>query len=134
MHDLIEHDGTLRFLNRAMDILSFRHTLLASNIANVDTPGYHAVDLDFQQALDSALQRSEAQPFMTLVSGNPFAGSSPSLRVMEVEGKTDRIDGNTVDIDRELLKLDRTTALYSQATRFMAMKMRMLKMAIREEA
>ena len=64
-----------------MDLLSARQKLVASNIANADTPGFHTGDIDFQSEFQNA------------------AGFSPE--VVEVSGLPVRNDGNNVSLDRE---------------------------------
>jgi flagellar basal-body rod protein FlgB len=68
-------------LERYMDLLSARQKLVASNIANADTPGFHTGDIDFQSEFQNA------------------AGFSPE--VVEVSGLPVRNDGNNVSLDRE---------------------------------
>src|SRR5579863_2817724 len=65
-----------------MDLLSARQKLVASNVANIDTPGYKTKDIDFQFE------------FMSLVHGD-----SPNVR--EVQGLVVKNDGNNVSLDRE---------------------------------
>lgn len=132
MIDPIGQDETLQFLAASMDLLAARHSLLAGNIANVDTPGYRAMDLDFSRELEVAFRRRSS------LEGVPGEGASLSYRavlrprVFEVVGTTVRLDGNNVDIDRELGQLARTTSMFQQAISFMSVKMRMLKAAIKE--
>jgi flagellar basal-body rod protein FlgB len=133
MFDPIREDQTMGMLSNALDILSIRHNLLASNIANVDTPGYRAIDLDFKAELEASFNRSTFHSALQTVSNNPFNTGSLMPRIFEVEGGTERVDGNSVDIDSQLVKLAKTTALYSQASRFLSMKLSMLKKAIGEE-
>jgi flagellar basal-body rod protein FlgB len=133
MFDPIQEDQTMGLLSRALDLLSIRHSLLASNIANVDTPGYRAVDLDFKAELEESLNRSTFSSAFQTVSNNPFSSGSLMPRIFEVEERTARVDGNSVDIDSQLVKLAKVTALYTQASRFLSAKLRMLKSAIGEE-
>ncbi len=69
-------------LERYMDLLSSRQKLVASNIANADTPGYKTQDVDFQFE------------FMSLVKGQ-------QPEVIEAQGLKEKPDGNNVNIDRE---------------------------------
>src|SRR5215211_7884376 len=68
-------------LERYLDLLSARQKLVASNIANSDTPGYRTADIDFQSELQSAI------------------GSAS--RTVEVDGLAVKNDGNNVSMDRE---------------------------------
>ena len=69
-------------LEQYMNVVSLRQKLVASNIANADTPGYKTQDLDFQSSFRSALD-----------------GGSP--QTVQVSGLTTKNDGNNVDLDRE---------------------------------
>jgi flagellar basal-body rod protein FlgB len=75
-------DQLTQQLQRYMDLVSMRQKLVASNIANVDTPGYRTRDIDFQFEFESL------QP-----------GEQP--RVIEVPNLAVKNDGNDVSIDRE---------------------------------
>jgi flagellar basal-body rod protein FlgB len=75
-------DGVTGNLERYMDLLSTRQKLVAANIANADTPGYKAQDIDFQFE------------FMSLAKGQ-------QPQVINAEGLKEKPDGNNVDLDRE---------------------------------
>lgn len=101
-------DDTLRFHQTAIAVRAERQQLLASNIANADTPHYKARDLDFTQALQGALSGRGPAP-VALVrtaaahlgrSGDSVSGrahAQPQYRG-EQQGS---VDGNTVDMDVE---------------------------------
>jgi len=104
MNDRVERD--LSPFRTALAVRGYRQALLASNIANADTPHYKARDLDFQTALGAALGRAPAVPPVTLArtqpghlageASPPFAGA---LRYrVEYQGA---VDGNTVNMDVE---------------------------------
>ena len=80
----------LNLLERYLDLMSKRQALIASNIANVDTPGYHTRDIDFQRELQRAMQGG---------------GEATEPIVHEVTGLITRPDGNNVSVDRESLNL-----------------------------
>ncbi|HUI83147.1 MAG TPA: flagellar basal body protein [Candidatus Binatia bacterium] len=82
----------ISLLVRALDLTAQRQQLVAQNIANVDTPGYHTRDIDFRGELQRALWAGQA---------DPAAGGAPFVR--EVPGLIERPDGNNVSIDRESL-------------------------------
>ena len=75
-------DPVSQQLERYMDLVSMRQKLVASNIANVDTPGYRTRDIDFQFEFETLQQ-----------------GQQP--RVVEVPSLAVKNDGNDVSIDRE---------------------------------
>lgn len=101
-------DEYLRFNESALALRSQRQQLLASNIANADTPNYKARDIDFNAALSNAMTRSEQQPPSPLAKTNAshlagtadpdiFAGARLQYR-SPIQGA---VDGNTVDMDVE---------------------------------
>jgi flagellar basal-body rod protein FlgB len=78
---------------RYLDLATAEAKLTAANMANVDTPGYRTVGMDFEAEMRGAIDDVEK-------------GRSPrKLRVSEVDGLVARPDGNDVSIDRESLNL-----------------------------
>jgi flagellar basal-body rod protein FlgB len=95
-----------------MDLLSARQKLVASNIANADTPGYRTRDLDFQQEfLESA-------------------GLSP--QPVEVAGLRTKNDGNNVSLDREARLLSENALRFNVATQLLRSQLREVRSAIQE--
>jgi flagellar basal-body rod protein FlgB len=99
-------DDALRFHETALSLRAQRQQLIASNIANADTPNYKARDIDFGKALESALSRTSHAPSgLTKTAPNHLGpanavnpGESPLLYRGVVQGS---VDGNTVDMDTE---------------------------------
>jgi len=98
-------DSTLHFNQTAISLRSARQELLASNIANADTPNFKAKDIDFASALQGAMAGSKAK--LPLVTSAPSHFSRPTgesvmgapvmyRNVLQPSG-----DGNTVDMDVE---------------------------------
>ncbi|SEK33583.1 flagellar basal-body rod protein FlgB [Kosakonia sacchari] len=100
-------DNELRFQQQALSLMSRRQDILASNIANADTPGYQARDIDFSKQLKNAM-RQETQhngPLsLSLTSGNHIPGVAPKMDDRQLLYRIPdqpSADGNTVDMDRE---------------------------------
>lgn len=99
-------DDTLRFHETALGLRAQRQQLLASNIANADTPNYKARDIEFASALQGALARGGQAPSKLVktsaahLSGSAEAGlnGAPLLYRTVQQGS---VDGNTVDMDTE---------------------------------
>jgi flagellar basal-body rod protein FlgB len=101
-------DEYLRFNELALSLRAQRQQLLASNIANADTPNYKARDIDFNKALQNALTRTDpaqqpglAKTAAAHLSGSPqdsTLGGEPLLYRTVQQGS---VDGNTVDVDVE---------------------------------
>jgi flagellar basal-body rod protein FlgB len=100
-------------LERYMDLLSQRQKVVASNIANADTPGFKTKDLDFQSAFQSAM-----------------AGPAPAPA--EVAGLPLKNDGNNVSLDREARLLAENALRFNLASSLMREQIRMVKDAIQE--
>jgi flagellar basal-body rod protein FlgB len=96
-----------------MSLLSERQKLVASNIANADTPGYHTQDIDFQAEYQSAL-----------------AGQTPTAT--EPEGLAVKPDGNNVNLDREARLLSENALRFSIASNFARSELNSVKTAIQE--
>ena len=102
-------DDYLRFNEAALSLRSQRQQVIASNIANADTPNYKARDIDFANALQATMARS-APPAGVLAATDPahIGGSAqtgdtlpdgtPLLYRTPAQGS---VDGNTVDMDAE---------------------------------
>ena len=107
-------DGIAARIEHYMDLLTARQKLVASNIANADTPGYKTKDIDFQFE------------FMSLVKGG-------SPNVNEVAGLPTKNDGNNVSMDREARLLSENALRFNFATNLMRSQITLVKDAIHED-
>jgi flagellar basal-body rod protein FlgB len=105
-------------LESYMDLLSTRQKLVASNIANVDTPGYHTQDIDFQSEFQNAM------------SGTPNMSGAPN--VQDVAGLTMKNDGNNVNLDREARLLSENALRFNVASSLLKSQIGQLRSAIKE--
>lgn len=116
----------------ALSLRAARSEVLASNIANADTPNYKARDFDFTAILRDAVQGKQAievartaARHLTLAPTSPVAG--PLQYRIPVQPS---IDGNTVELDTELAQFS-DNALRTQADlTFLSQRLRTLQMAI----
>ena len=98
-------DELLGFHQTALNIRAYRQQLIASNIANADTPNYKAKDVDFQAALQGAINK--ATPSQGLATTNPnHIRSTSATGVIDLPIKyrtvdQPSVDGNTVNMDVE---------------------------------
>jgi flagellar basal-body rod protein FlgB len=100
-------------IEQYMNVVSARQKLVASNIANADTPGYQAKDVDFESELQSQM-----------------SGNKPN--VMEVSGLKNKNDGNNVDIDREARLLAENALRFSVASNLAHSEINTIRTAINE--
>jgi flagellar basal-body rod protein FlgB len=100
-------------LEHYMDLLSARQKVVASNIANADTPGYKTQDIDFQTEYQKLLE-----------------GDAP--HTSEVAGLQPRNDGNNVSLDREARLLAENALRFSMASNLLRTQIHLVRSAIQE--
>jgi flagellar basal-body rod protein FlgB len=100
-------------LNQYMTLVSVRQKLVASNVANADTPGYKTQDIDFESELANASKAGGVSPLVNTV---------PGLRVKN--------DGNNVDLDREARLLAENALRFSVASNLLRSQLKTVRMAI----
>jgi flagellar basal-body rod protein FlgB len=108
-------DGLAQHLERYMDLLSARQKLVASNIANADTPGYQTKDLNFQAEFRAALSGLPPQP-------------------VTVAGLPAKNDGNNVSLDREARLLAENNMRFNLASNLLRSRIQTLREAIQSGA
>ncbi|EFV7118507.1 flagellar basal body rod protein FlgB [Shigella sonnei] len=100
-------DAALRFQQEALNLRAQRQEVLAANIANADTPGYQARDIDFASELKKVMQRgrdatSVVALTMTSTQHIPAQALTPPTAELQYRiPDQPSLDGNTVDMDRE---------------------------------
>ena len=129
--------GTLDFQAQALQLRAERQRLLASNIANADTPGYVSRDLSFAQSLRQATGLG--------AKAETLATSQPAhlLRRIDAEGATasgagltyalpsqTSLDRNTVDMDRERASFADNSVKFEATLRFLNGSVRTMLTAI----
>ena len=117
--------GTDSYLRAAMSGLAARQRTIANNVANVDTPGFKASEVRFEDALKTAISRGKSRATVDQTSLNA-AVSRGTL----VDATTTRGDGNNVDIDREMELLGEANLTYSALTQTMATRLGILRNVI----
>jgi len=108
----------MQMLQGYLKVTSDRQQVIASNIANVDTPGYQTQDVDFQSAMQMAMDQDGA-PRMNSAS-------------VEVQGLPSRPDGNNVNIDRESMLLSQTQLQYQMGVQLIKEEFHRLFSAIKD--
>jgi flagellar basal-body rod protein FlgB len=118
-----------------LDLSSFRHKLIASNVANVTTPGYTAKKIDFDSELKKAMRQTGLRPTVTHPRHIPLKSSKNSPPKVENVAESESSTGiNTVDIDREMADLAQNQIVYQLTAKLAGKKFKALKSAIRGQA
>lgn len=117
----------------ALNLRSQRTEVLAANLANADTPGYRARDIDFKNALAAASGGSSAVSLATTKAGHIGAasvGGTPSPELKYRVPLAPALDGNTVDAQLEQAAFAENTVRYQATLSFISSKFRALMTAI----
>lgn len=129
-------DKTTNALSTSLNMRQLRHNVTTSNIANAETPGYHAKKVDFEDALARALDTDGVNSLQTSSPEHFQLGTSSSAKVRaDVYENPDvqvNNDGNTVDLEKEMSALAENAIMYKSALQLINKKMAALKYAISE--
>ena len=101
---------SIKMMGQSLDYLWLKQAVTNQNIANVDTNGYKAkyvtFEDEFKQALDSMIQQKESRSSYN----RNLEYVQPQM--MESQAESERVDGNNVNVDVEMMELTRTSLQY----------------------
>ncbi|MFN3985964.1 MAG: flagellar basal body rod protein FlgB [Rhodocyclaceae bacterium] len=128
-------DNAMSFHQKALNVQAYRQELLASNIANADTPHYKAKDIDFRSALKGALDERNAPLALAATSPRhivpdagaygPFEGYTGFRQELQAS-----VDGNTVNMDVERAAFAENSIHYEASVRFISSMIQGMQRAI----
>jgi flagellar basal-body rod protein FlgB len=116
---MLSANSQVGLLARLIDVAQLRHDVIAQNVANVNTPGYRRLDVDFQRAFARALAEGEVS-----------AAPTQQPRIVIAAGGSERLDGNNVDMDVEMGQLQKNTLLYRVYTQVLAVQLAQWRSAV----
>jgi len=117
--------GTVDALENAMTFHRERQTVLAGNVANVDTPGYRPMDLE-----RIAPGEAGALPIAQTEAGHLSAGGTAGATLsFDDSGASASADGNHVNLERELAKMDANRVRYAASSELVSRRLAMLRYA-----
>lgn len=125
-------DKLFQFHQDALNVRAFRQQLLAANIANADTPGYKARDIDFAAALRDA-SSGQALTASLRVSNErhlPGAAQEDAAAVLYRSPQQPSIDGNTVDMDVERSRFAENAMHYDANLTFLNHQIKLMLAAL----
>lgn len=121
-------------LSQAMNLRTQRHQVLASNIANADTPQYKARDFDFQGAMQNAMagrMGAGGVALATTSSGHMRGNGAGGPANLQFRGETQSaVDGNTVDMDVERTQIAENALQYQVLTQLIGDKFKGMRSAL----
>lgn len=145
---LLDGSGAFRILTGALNGLTERESAIASNLSNIDTPGYAPVTVDFESALQAEIANG-TNGVVGSAAGSPSSAAVGMLRTnarhfshgataeLHSEGasvtrsaETTRNDGNQVDLESEMTALSTTQIKYSAVSKLITSQLGMMRDAI----
>lgn len=119
-------DGAVEHLARGLAFATRRHEILAQNIANVETPGYRARDLVFDDLLRPVRQVAAESSGVPL----PASPGERHARVVHSADSSPTPDGNDVNLDRQMARLAENTLFHHALVQMLAGQFTALKQSI----
>ena len=129
-------DHTMQVLNRTLDLRGARQRVIASNIANEETPGYRATDFNFLDTLQAA-QKGQGPVTLAVTQGRHFGPSGEGFqrvvgKLSDVPAGDLPLDANSVNLELEMAKMSDNAMQYNGAAAIMAIRFRQLMGAVRD--
>lgn len=129
---------TIDVLGKSIDLRSKNQNLIASNIANAETPNYVPKRLNFESQLQGAL-KGEGHQAATVSNPRhiPVRGASARLQgvsgtVVDAPARTPGKDGNAVELENEMSQMVENQVMYNASVQILAKKFEGIRAAIRE--
>lgn len=134
---------TVEVLAKSVDLRTRQQNLIASNIANAETPGFTPRALEFERQLQSAVKKSSARGASTESAlphpaHIPLKGDGPariqrvSGNLVEVPAQTPGRDNNGVELENEMNRMMQNQVLFNASAQLLAKKFEGLRTALRE--
>ena len=124
---------TMPGLEKALDLTWRRNEAISSNVANAETPGYRAVQLNFGEELERAFDASPEELTKTDARHIDVSTSSGAHLMPDYSGVT-KPDGNNVDLDIQMGQLAFNKGRYTMAANLVRKKLSMLSTIVRQTA
>ncbi len=128
--------STINLLANTLDIRAEKHKHIASNIANIETPGYNAMDIDFASELKKVSGKVNGTEGMYVTDSMHITGSTArsgyTAKPIERQSDYPGLDDNSVGLENEMVKLSDNTMMYSLSVKLLQRKLAGLMNAIKE--
>lgn len=119
---------------KALMVRDQRTSLIANNMANINTPNYQARDIEFNEVLGQAMGSESQAQFLTLSSPNHIPGQSSMDANLKYRTPSHAsLDGNTVDKDLETTAFASNALSYQASLSFLDGKIKSMMIALRGE-
>lgn len=126
-------ESALSVYSQAMNLRTQRHQVLASNIANADTPNYKARDFSFEKAMENAMAgHGSGDIALATTSAGHISGGAGNMAVgLQYRSVTQSaVDGNTVDMDVERAQITDNAIQYQIVSQLISEKFKGIRSAL----
>ena len=135
---------TVEVLSKSVSLRTRQQNLIASNIANAETPGYIPKSLDFEQQLQSAVkssnrkgsssnsERTSHPMHIPLKSGAGASLQRVAGKIVDTPAKTPGRDGNAVEMENEMNRMMQNQVLFNASTQLLTQKFSGIRAALKE--
>jgi flagellar basal-body rod protein FlgB len=124
-------NSKIAYYSKVLDILADRHRILASNIANLNTPGYRTKDIDFQDVLSQVIAAKQEAFGQAATNDIQERLSDINFEVNDINPANADPQANDVDIDKEMVKLSKNTLMYKAYVQVMLMEIKHLNLVVK---
>ncbi len=111
------YGNSISMASKALDFLWEKESVISNNLANVETPGYKAKYVTFEEEFKSRLEAAAGDGGRDNAGDMSAAIAGSTYRIHTSAGETARADGNNVNADVELMELTRTSLQYQYLLR-----------------
>jgi flagellar basal-body rod protein FlgB len=136
MFDLVSGNSMIQMMDRSMTLATRRMTLIAANLANIDTPNYHTQDFSFEKAFKQSMAELDGQLSPTSSSLPSYFPSASTATVPTTNDDAppayERNDLNDVNLDQQTELLAKTQNIYQLSSEFAQNELRTVLGAIRD--
>ena len=119
-------------LEQLVNFAQSRHNVLASNVANIDTPGYVRQEVNFETELQRMFNHGSNQ--LAATDPRHYTGGASLRDQLGMDPQqllsSSRLDGNSVDIDQEMITLTETQMRYQAASQVLSKKLGIIRTVI----
>ncbi len=128
MSDSLFSDVSSATAKAALDGLSLRQQVISRNLANIDTPGYQAQTVDFQETLSRLVETNNLIPLTLTDEDHLTTAEASNLQTVSLRpGGSYRADQNNVDIDVEMADMSEAGIQYQAISQAVSKKLLLLK-------
>lgn len=136
MVEKIGNNSVIDTLQKGLNIISKRQSLIASNIANQDTPAYRSKDIDFKKSLQNAMGKEDNEELYLVTTDNKHISINDpddTIKIITDDSQSVGNDENTVNIDLEIVKMQENSTRYSMNMELLKHKFMSIKNVLENE-